>query len=99
MPLVPIPRDLSVPRLAGLCIILALTALAAPAIIFWSLAAPQKGFHLELLQELRGWTAELVNGPPGAAASGRTRSRTLRSNGQGTTSGGIAATETITKQA
>ena len=60
MPLVPIPRDLNVPRLAGLCITLMLAALVAPSIIFWSLAAPQKAFHLELLQEFRGWTAELV---------------------------------------
>lgn len=81
MPLVPIPRDLSVPRLAGLCIILLLAALVAPAIILWSLAAPGKGFHLELLQEFRGWTVELINGSP-EAASVPSRSHTLRPNPQ-----------------
>jgi hypothetical protein len=81
MPLVPIPRDLNVPRLAGLCITLMLAALVAPSIIFWSLAAPQKAFHLELLQEFRGWTAELVNGPP-QAGSGRSRSHSLQHSTQ-----------------
>lgn len=65
MPLVPIPHDLGAARLAGLCIILLFAALVAPAIIFWSLAAPQKGFHLELLQEFRGWTTGLIKVRPG----------------------------------
>jgi hypothetical protein len=61
MPLVPIPHDLGAVRLAGLAVVLLLVTLTAPAILFWSLAAPRQSFHLELLREFRSWTTELVD--------------------------------------